>query len=86
MTLKRILFFIFLILLMTFTWILYESIQSLDAARPDRLDEPTRSSFLNRFESQISVAKDPLMGPMTNATLKAELGRSAWRLLHVYVS
>lgn len=34
---------------------------------------------------RIKAPKDPIMGKMTNATLKAELGRSAWRVLHVYV-
>ncbi len=32
---------------------------------------------------RIMAPKDPIMGKMTNSTLKAELGRSAWRVIHV---
>ena len=34
--------------------------------------------------SLVQIPKEPLMGPMTNQTLRQELGRSAWRILHVY--
>jgi hypothetical protein len=67
------------------------ALQDLDHSRVDRLEEPTfkkigLSSMLSGGSRQrITYAKEPLMSPMTNATLKAELGRSAWRLLHVYV-
>ncbi|RKO84269.1 hypothetical protein BDK51DRAFT_42212 [Blyttiomyces helicus] len=47
-------------------------IQSFDAATP-----PSVSST-----AALTKPGEPIMGKMGNATLRAELGRSAWRLLH----
>ena len=71
---------VFFILIIGISWVLIEALQSFEESRVDRLEEPTRQSWVTSL--QYTAPRTPIMTPMGNETLRAELGRASWRLLH----
>ena len=75
-------FLFLLIYIIIGSFIAWEAYSDYTNSRIDNLSEDSLVSFLN--PSNLVIAKDPIMSKMGNETLKQELGRSSWRLLHVY--
>ncbi|KAJ3131608.1 hypothetical protein HK100_006196 [Physocladia obscura] len=57
-------------------------LSDLSAPTPATKSSLWFSLFSSTSNSRISQPGTPIMGAMKNETIKAELGRSAWRLLH----
>ena len=74
-------FLFLLIYIIIGSFIAWEAYSDYTNSRIDNLSEDSLVSFLN--PSNLVIAKDPIMSKMGNETLKQELGRSSWRLLHV---
>lgn len=78
---SKILFY-FLALIILGSFLFWETYSDYTNSRIDNLSEESIPSFF--YPSTNVVAKSPIMSKMGNETLKQELGRSSWRLLHVY--
>lgn len=78
---SRILLHIFALVILG-SFLFWEAYSDYTNSRVDILSEESIPSFFSSSSSP--VAKAPIMSKIGNETLKQELGRSSWRLLHVY--
>jgi hypothetical protein len=64
------------------SFIFWETYSDYTNSRIDNLSEEVVPSFFSSTSSS-HIVKAPIMSKIGNETLKQELGRSSWRLLHV---